>query len=213
MSIPRFLAPTNPPSTQGITNSLSQEETFRGDLGALYFVSLDMPPQARTAAAAAEAAAAGVDLDVAATAPAPATFSVPAAAAAAAAARAQAAPEEGEGTVDAVPAETAAAAVLSPPAGAPPRPLGSPAGAAARASARAPAPAGAEEIAGGAEVARPVVSNVELVPIQIRNLRINHADGGGARWVLENLRRECQPFKTKVSSGVDGTIHVSPMML
>jgi poly-gamma-glutamate synthesis protein (capsule biosynthesis protein) len=49
---------------------------------------------------------------------------------------------------------------------------------------------------------------VEMVPLQIRNMRLNRASTTDRAWVLERLNRECARFGTRIGIGSDGTLQL-----
>lgn len=77
----------------------------------------------------------------------------------------------------------------------------------ARAAVSAPEGADASSSAATGEV---VVQDVDLVPTQIKNLRVNYAHGGpdGSLWLYNTLKRECRRFGSKVAIRPDGCFQV-----
>ncbi len=49
-----------------------------------------------------------------------------------------------------------------------------------------------------------------LVPLQIRNFRLNHPSREDIGWLQQTLDRECRRFRTKVTFGAEGQLEVKP---
>ena len=49
---------------------------------------------------------------------------------------------------------------------------------------------------------------LEMVPLQIRNMRLNRASTADRAWVSERLDRECARLGTRVGVGSDGTLRL-----
>jgi poly-gamma-glutamate capsule biosynthesis protein CapA/YwtB (metallophosphatase superfamily) len=49
---------------------------------------------------------------------------------------------------------------------------------------------------------------LEMVPLQVRNMRLNPASTADRAWVLERLERECARFETRIGVGSDGTFRL-----
>lgn len=49
---------------------------------------------------------------------------------------------------------------------------------------------------------------LDMVPLQIRNMRLNPASTADRAWVLERLNRECARFETRIGVGPDGTLQL-----
>jgi poly-gamma-glutamate capsule biosynthesis protein CapA/YwtB (metallophosphatase superfamily) len=47
---------------------------------------------------------------------------------------------------------------------------------------------------------------LQMSPLQVRQLRLNHASAADARWLRDTLDREGQQFGTRVEAGPDGTL-------
>jgi hypothetical protein len=47
-----------------------------------------------------------------------------------------------------------------------------------------------------------------MVPLQVRNMRLNPASTADRAWVLERLEREYARFETRIGVGSDGTFRL-----
>jgi poly-gamma-glutamate synthesis protein (capsule biosynthesis protein) len=48
--------------------------------------------------------------------------------------------------------------------------------------------------------------HLEMVPLQIRNMRLNHASRSDAQWLAETLNRACRPFGTHIELKPDNVM-------
>jgi poly-gamma-glutamate synthesis protein (capsule biosynthesis protein) len=52
------------------------------------------------------------------------------------------------------------------------------------------------------------VTALDMVPLQIGNMRLNHVSPPDRAWVLERLNRECARFRSRVGPRADGTLQL-----
>lgn len=55
------------------------------------------------------------------------------------------------------------------------------------------------------------LKSLEMVPIQIRNFRLNRVMRADAEWIWRTTSHECQPLGNSVGLGGDNTLSLAPM--